>query len=797
MAKQWVDITTIDNVTPFMKVRWRYAFGSGDRWFSEASGLTTDNMSWGNGDTAALGYFGGHRMNNNSYTCGFQCDQTGIDTGLQPNVYRSHVKDASRNNSAYYDSTVVINSETYYEVDFSLWDGASGKKLYAPYSNTSSKWNVGDIYVEVEEPSSGIYIDKTGQLVPTTGGSFTVNVTSSEDWTATPSDSWITVSPSSGESGVTAVTVTIPQSYSLSARTGTVSFAIIGDSKTLSITQSAYVPICDTGITIGTSEMQAARLGTTEVEAIYFGSTLLYSLPEPYLTISPRSLYFDENTQYATVTIDTNVPWTAETIMASISLSPSSGTTGATMYVYATTPVETETGSISITASSITSSITVTNEASSGEDGVKYLDLFGAVNIETDFNPYQIYNDGNYIKTELAAKGIPVSGLTTSNTKTYAMMLPNSNRDYTVKDITWSNSSLTQVNGSTLFRSVINSGNTSNDYNNPWTIVVDNLNAESYFGDSYASSKTLSSYVSTDANVIVHPTGSSGATSAYTRFYYLKVWGANDELLHNYVPYANFDEYMLDPDDIRIGIKDLVTGNLFSASPSISGMDFSKCSYGIETIDDHIDEFYLEYEADSQVSLPTAMTATKRWWATFSHTFDNGVGTMTFNNFYYLPRTDYSFNGASITSVKTVGAVHIECGSSGQGGAFSGCTSLEKVELGNGVQWLSGATFGGCTSLKEVSFGKTLQFIAADQRYTRTPFTDCSSLDTIVFSGLTPPGCFQYGASCSTIFNGVNSTGTIYVPSEAVYVYQEWKSDFSDLDLWDVMPLEMRSSSSE
>lgn len=789
MAKQWVDITTINNKTPFMKVRWKSSLTiSTDRWFSEASGLTTNNMNWGQGSTEALGYFGGHRMNDYSYTCGFQCDQTGIDTGLDPDVYRSHVKDASRNN--YYDTTVVINRNTYYEVDFSLWDGASGKNLYAPYTGLTSIWTAGDIFVEVDDTISGISIDKTGQLVPATGGTFTVNVTSSDDWTATPSDSWITVSPSSGESGVTAVSVTIPRSYS-PARTGTVVFAIEGDSETLSITQSAYVPICSTGITIGMSEMMAGMVGTSEISAIYHGTTKIYSLPEPYLTISPTSLYFDKNTLQASVTIDTNKPWTADTNMASISLSPSSGTTGGTMYVYATTPQETETGSIYIDASSITSSITVTNEASSGEDGIAYLDLYGGVNIETDFNPYQIYNDGDYIKTELAAKGIPVSGLTTSVTGTYFMMLPNADKGYTVKDITWGNSALTQVNSSTLFRSVRNSGDTSIDYNNPWTIVVDNLNAESYFGDSYASSKTLSSYVSSDANVVIHPNNgsgpASGGTGANTRFYYLKVWGANDVLLHYYVPYANFDEYIYDQEDTRVGIKDLVTGNIFSPDGESSPCAYN---YGIETEDDHIDTFYVEYEAESQVSIPTTQ-ASSRWWGSFTHTFDNGVGRITFSNFFYIPRSSYSFNGAPITSVKTVGAVRSLCSTTTQSGTFSGCTSLEKAEIGNGIQIISGSTFGGCTSLKEVTFGKTLQLIYITN--SMGLFTDCNgSVDTLVFNGLTPPQC-----NSSHTFSGVGSDGTIYVPRDATYVYNEWKENFEDIRFWTVLPLEAMSSSSE
>ena len=101
MAKQLVDITTIDNVTPFTKVRWKsvMTYAGDDTWLAEAPGLNTAGMSWTEGSTAALGYFGGHRMNHNSawgnaYTCSMNCEQYGIDQSTI--AYRVAVKDGSR-----------------------------------------------------------------------------------------------------------------------------------------------------------------------------------------------------------------------------------------------------------------------------------------------------------------------------------------------------------------------------------------------------------------------------------------------------------------------------------------------------------------------------------------------------------------------------------------------------------------------------------------------------------------------------------------------------------------------------
>lgn len=276
MAKQWVDITQIDNQTPFMKVRWKsnMSFSGDDTWLSEAPGLDTSNMSWGDGSTAALGYFGGHRMNHNAswgnaFTCGFRCDVWGIDDGLTPNEYGVHVKDAPRDQ--YYDNVVQINGETYYEVDFSTWDGASGKSLYAPYA--TMPWYAGDIYVEVG--TSTIEIDKDAMRFNSTGGSDTVVVTSEGNWTAVVSDAWITASTLSGASGQTSVSISTPDYQDTTAnRTGTVTFTYGADSVVLTVTQKKKaVPGQGTGCYFLGVEADAMYLGDTRVDALYLGDT--------------------------------------------------------------------------------------------------------------------------------------------------------------------------------------------------------------------------------------------------------------------------------------------------------------------------------------------------------------------------------------------------------------------------------------------------------------------------------------------------------------------------------------------
>lgn len=273
MAKQWVDITTIDNTTPFMKVRWREQmqyWGSSDKWFAEAPGLTTDGMSWTQGNTAAWGFYGGHRFQKNvGYTCGFNCEEWGIDTGLDPDVYKTHVKDASR--TAYYDSTMIINNIRYYEIDFSQWDYTTGKSLYMPYA--TNPFAVGDILVEIGEDV--ISIDKENMSFDSTGGTNTLTVTAVDDWTAVASEPWITASALSGTSGTTTVTISTPDYQGDSARTGTLVFTCSGETATLTVKQRKP----STGVSnlyLGSSAITDVYLGTTSILSCYLGNTPIF-----------------------------------------------------------------------------------------------------------------------------------------------------------------------------------------------------------------------------------------------------------------------------------------------------------------------------------------------------------------------------------------------------------------------------------------------------------------------------------------------------------------------------------------
>jgi hypothetical protein len=83
------------------------------------------------------------------------------------------------------------------------------------YSKIPTNWTVEDYVL--------FSIDSTGTTIAQSGGTSTVNIESETGWTVTTKPTWVTVSPSSGESGTTAITFTIKKN-NFSSRTGVVVF---------------------------------------------------------------------------------------------------------------------------------------------------------------------------------------------------------------------------------------------------------------------------------------------------------------------------------------------------------------------------------------------------------------------------------------------------------------------------------------------------------------------------------------------------------------------------------------------
>ena len=154
MGYVWVDIRTVNNTTPIYDVGWKTNGSfSGDNWFAELSGLTTDNGGWTGGKAASYGRYTYHRFNSRQYTCNFlpQYDSLGDGYGANGTVmgysqdYGYGARDVARTTL----STETINDSTYYILGLENW--LDWKPLYVPYSTSKiqSNWSSGLIMVKI------------------------------------------------------------------------------------------------------------------------------------------------------------------------------------------------------------------------------------------------------------------------------------------------------------------------------------------------------------------------------------------------------------------------------------------------------------------------------------------------------------------------------------------------------------------------------------------------------------------------------------------------------------------------
>lgn len=85
-----------------------------------------------------------------------------------------------------------------------------------------------------------IYIYNTEATVDATEGQFSVTVASQGNWTATPDQTWLTVTPSSGNTtGHNVVVVSYEANTTAEPRTGNILFVAGNITTTLTVTQKA------------------------------------------------------------------------------------------------------------------------------------------------------------------------------------------------------------------------------------------------------------------------------------------------------------------------------------------------------------------------------------------------------------------------------------------------------------------------------------------------------------------------------------------------------------------------------
>ena len=135
-----------------------------------------------------------------------------------------------------------------------------------------------------------------------------------------------------------------------------------------------------------------------------------------------------------------------------------------------------------------------------------------------------------------------------------------------------------------------------------------------------------------------------------------------------------------------------------------------------------------------------------------NHTFENGVGTIEFDN-DVTSIGNYAFYNSGITNIIIPNTV-----TSIGGGAFTGCTSLTSVNIPNSVTSIGGEAFYYCTRLESINIPNGVTTIS------NFTFNQCSSLTNITI----PNTVTKIGNSA---FSGCTSlTGTLTIPNSVINI---------------------------
>ena len=217
---------------------------------------------------------------------------------------------------------------------------------------------------------------------PAAGSSETLSITANQPWTVTTSDAWLTLSADAGtgdatldvaaeentsitrrtgavtfQTGATTYTVTVsqegatptfsvfPESLSFSAEGGSASVAISSNQSWTATTSDAWFSISSAegegdatlSLTVVANTSTDSRSGTVTLKAGDSSYTVSISQEgeDPILTISPESLSFSADGGNKSITVTSNLSWTATSSDAWLTVSSSSGEGDATLSVTA------------------------------------------------------------------------------------------------------------------------------------------------------------------------------------------------------------------------------------------------------------------------------------------------------------------------------------------------------------------------------------------------------------------------------------------------------------------------------
>lgn len=317
----WVRFYDIDNVTPFKQIAWQLNVGfSRVMWFSELSGLTTDNMSWDEGKTAEWGRFTYHRFLVGSYyTCNFlpQYDSYGDGNGAKgteigyPQNYGYAARDDIFGNDL---PTQTINGIDYYILNLEDW--LNWVPLYKPYQNTPyGEWIASYVLVDID---LGTYtVTPSAMTFAASGGTENITIDFDDPWTASTQESWISLSQTTGNSGTSIITITVPENTGITLNNGVITVTNGEKNVACTITQNKYpvLAYCENIFRSGNAANKIMRNGVN----IYKNLSIFY--------VNTNEIVFNKDGGTEQVVINSSKKWTA-TAPNWITLSSYSGRSG-------------------------------------------------------------------------------------------------------------------------------------------------------------------------------------------------------------------------------------------------------------------------------------------------------------------------------------------------------------------------------------------------------------------------------------------------------------------------------------
>lgn len=268
----------------------------------------------------------------------------------------------------------IVNGRLYYfkitdngvdKVNLVAWqDGNGNLGLYDKvndvfYTPSSGTWTAGPV-------AHTFSINKSNARFAASGGTETVEIEAETTWTAS-TPSFVSVSPSTGDTGTTQVTISCPSYTGATRREDDITFT---DNDNYTLTFKAR----QNGNSAGFSNMylgdnnllsNTIYIGDNAVNTIYLGEEIIYSNgPFVGLKAAPQSLVLNSLITTVNITIRSSENWALTDDSGGwLSYSTTTGTTGKTVVTVTASTTQTErTSTITVTSANYSATIGVTQK---------------------------------------------------------------------------------------------------------------------------------------------------------------------------------------------------------------------------------------------------------------------------------------------------------------------------------------------------------------------------------------------------------------------------------------------------